>query len=121
MSAKTQDAERPWLVGYTFGRQAEVITRVRAAGYRDTIALGLASWLAVRAMDLADGTSSATKARYRKILREIGSPEGLGNGRRGRAGTVAAASAGVRAMPEARRRERISDRPAALNLVPMAA
>lgn len=86
MSAKIQDAERPWVEGYTLRRQTELIARVRAAGYRDDTALGLAGWLAVKAADLPDRSGSPTRARYRKILREIGAPTGAARVKRATVG-----------------------------------
>jgi hypothetical protein len=74
MSAKIQPAEKPWLEAFDLTRQVELVHRVRDAGYSDEIALGLAGWLAVKAGDAPDETASNTRARYRRILLELGVP-----------------------------------------------
>jgi hypothetical protein len=51
--------------------------RVVAAGYPDQVASGVCAWLLTKAAGDPDRTSSDTRARYRKILAE------LGNGRKG--------------------------------------
>jgi hypothetical protein len=65
------DAERPFVERLTLDDQADLIRRVRDLGYADGTALGLAGWLAAKAAGLDDESSSATRAKYRRILQEV--------------------------------------------------
>lgn len=74
MRSNITDAERPWLEGFDVRRQATLIRLARAVGVPEQVALGLAGWLAVKAADLPDNTNGSTRARYRRLLRDLGRP-----------------------------------------------
>jgi hypothetical protein len=66
------DVERPFVIrALTAEQQLDIVKRVRGLGYADSIALGLAGWLAVKAAGGEDRTSSRTRATYRRVLGEV--------------------------------------------------
>lgn len=60
---------------------AELRRRIIAAGYSASVANGLLGWLVSKGAGEADVTESKTRSKYRKILAELGAPEGPSGGR----------------------------------------
>lgn len=50
----------------------EVRRRLTAAGHPTTVVNGITGWLAAKAIGEHDSSSGTTRARYRKILAELG-------------------------------------------------
>jgi hypothetical protein len=97
------EPEAAWLAGWSLDRQAELITRVQAAGMSDALAYGVAGWLTALHHDLplVAGNPYSKRSRYRQVLVEIGPPT---NPRKGRSGARGAkkAAAGTKARRIAR-------------------
>lgn len=81
------DAEKPWLDGgLSTANIAYIQDQARRLGHSEPIVLGLGGWLIVKATGGEDKTAAPTRARYRKILRQLNDeayPGGTG-GRSGR-------------------------------------
>ena len=71
------ESERPWIEKWGPRARADLEARMAAAGYTRRVTWGVADYLAARARGApADIISAPPRARYRKVLAELGAPLG---------------------------------------------